>query len=414
MFSARFQSTFNGQRHPGFHSAYAERNSLTSEPENMYTFSATAHLGMRPWEGGEVFFNGEVVQGTPFTGNLVGMGSFSNGEITRAAGENLKYYTQRLFLRQTWNQGGGDEQLSAGLNQFARVVDRDRMVLTLGNFSTLDVFDDNAYAKDPRNQFMNWGNWTYAAYDYAADARGFGWGLALAVHRQDWAYRLGRMTGPLRPNEQETDFQIGAHYGDQVEVEHAHTLLKRPGKLRVLWWRNRGNLARFDDAMAYRLTNPGADAQSILQTRYGEQFKYGLGFNLEQELADNLGGFLRVMKADGQTETHAFTEVDESLSTGILLSGKGWGREDDTLGLAVLVNGLSRERRDYLSAGGISYFIGDGALDYRPERILEGFYRWQLSRLLSVTLDYQRVHNPAYNAERGPVDIFAFRLHSEF
>lgn len=410
----KFQTTYNGQYHPGFRSSYSDVNSLTSGPQNMYTFSTTAHIGVRPWENGELYYNGEVVQGVPFTRNLVGLGGFTNGEITRAAGEELKYYTQRFFLRQTWNQGGGREKVESDFNQLAGVVDRNRVVLTAGNFSTLDVFDDNAYAKDPRTQFMNWGNWTYAAYDYAADARGFGWGFALEWYRDDWVFRLGRMTGPVKPNEQETDFQIGKHYGDQIEVERSHMLNDRPGKLRVLFWRNKANTARFDDALSYRLSHPTADPQTLFQVRNSEQFKYGLGINLEQELSDHVGLFLRAMKADGQTETYAFTEVDESVSTGVLIQGKAWGREKDAVGVALLGNGLSKERRQFLQAGGISYFIGDGGLNYRPETIVETFYSWGAAKGIWISGDYQRIWNPAYNADRGPVNVFAIRLHAEY
>ena len=38
--------------------------------------------------------------------------------------------------------------------------------------------------------------------------------------------------------------------------------------------------------------------------------------------------------ADGQTETYAFTEIDRSLSAGLLLNGARWARAGDTLGLA--------------------------------------------------------------------------------
>ncbi|MEY4592689.1 MAG: hypothetical protein RIR18_1584 [Pseudomonadota bacterium] len=414
MADAKFQTTFNWQRHPSFRANYSGTNSLTNAAENMYTFSTTGHIGIRPWQGGELYYNGEVVEGVPFTRNLVGMGGFTNGEITRAAGETPKYYNQRFFLRQTWNQGGGTESVTSDFNQLAGMVDKNRFVLTVGNFSTLDVFDDNTYAKDPRTQFMNWGNWTYAAYDYAADARGFGWGFAAEWYQDDWTYRIGRMTGPVRPNEQQTDFQIGKHYGDQIEIERAHTLNERPGKLRVLFWRNKANLARFDDALSYRLANPGADAETIFQVRNAEQFKVGLGVNIEQEISDNVGFFMRAMKVDGQTETYAFTEVDESLSTGVLLKGKAWHRENDAVGLAFLSNGLSKERRQFLQAGGMSYFIGDGALNYRPETIVEGFYSWQAAKGFWITGDYQRVWNPAYNADRGPVNIFAVRLHAEY
>ena len=410
--SARYQTTYNWQHHPSFSGGPSTSvKSIVPSAERMYTFSTTAHWGMRPWEGGEVYINPEIASGIPFSSNLVGLGGFTNGEITRAAGSDPKLYLQRLFLRQTWNQGGGTQQIDGDFNQMAGQVDRNRFVLTVGNFSTLDVFDGNAYAKDPRTQFMNWGGWTYAAYDYAADARGFGWGFAGEWYRDDWVFRFGRMTPPKEPNGLQLDFALHRHYGDQVEVEKNYTLADKPGSIKVLAWRNRGVLARFDDARA-ALTAAGQE--SILNVRNAAQVKYGLGINLEQAITDDLGTFLRVMKADGRTETQAFTEVDESLATGLLLKGGQWGRASDTLGLAVMVNGLSPERRRYLEAGGLSYFIGDGSLSYRPETIVETFYSLGISKHVWLTGDYQHIQNPAYNAARGPIDVFALRFHAEY
>ncbi|MFX6846233.1 hypothetical protein ABTH17_19315, partial [Acinetobacter baumannii] len=77
-----------------------------------------------------------------------------------------------------------------------------------------DVVDDNAYAKDPRTQFMNWSNWTYAAYDYAADARGFGWGFVGEWYKDEWVLRFGRMSGPKEPNALPVDLGLARHYGD--------------------------------------------------------------------------------------------------------------------------------------------------------------------------------------------------------
>ena len=153
---AKYQITYNWQTQPAFPSAYEGPNSLVPYREDMYTFSATAFWGMRLWQGSELYINPEVVSGMPFSGDLIGLGGFTNAEITRAGGRVPKLYLQRLFLRQTWNLGGGTEQLESGFNQLAGTVDRNRIVLTIGNFSTLDVFDGNAYAKDPRTQFMNW------------------------------------------------------------------------------------------------------------------------------------------------------------------------------------------------------------------------------------------------------------------
>ena len=411
--SARYQVTYNTQMHPAFRSDVSGLNSMSAAADRMFTFSATAHWGARVWQGGEIYFNPELAAGVPFSGNLVGLGGFTNGEITRAAGTQPKPYLQRLFLRQTWNQGGGQEKVDGDFNQMAGFVDKNRFVLTAGNFSTLDVFDDNAYAKDPRTQFMNWGNWTYAAYDYAADARGFGVGLAGELYRGDWVFRFARMTGPKEPNGLQIDFALAKHYGDQIEIEHAHTWGDQPGKVRVLAWRNRAVLASYSEATAYLQTHPEVK-QSFFDVRKGEKIKYGLGVNLEQALTSQVGYFMRAMKADGRTETYAFTEVDDSISTGVRLAGTLWGRANDVVGVAWLRNGLSKERRQFLEAGGISYFIGDGRLSYQPEQILETFYSWQVKPGAWLTADWQRIQNPGYNALRGPVNVFALRAHAEF
>ena len=420
-YSAKYQVTYNLQRHGPFSSPYSAVNSLTAAEDRMFTLSATAHWGFRPWQDGEIYFNPEVVEGVPFTGSLIGMAGYTNGEITRAAGVSPQYYRQRLFLRQTWNNGGGREVVESDFNQMAGMVDKNRWVLTVGNFSILDVFDDNAYAKDPRTQFMNWGNWTYAAYDYAADARGFGWGATLEWYFDNWALRAGRMTAPIAPNLLPVDMALGRHYGDQVEVERAHTLLGQPGKVRLLAWRDHAVMASFSDATQWleqqRALNPsyqptGPDA--LLAVRDGVKTKFGLGLNVEQAINSDVGYFLRLMRTDGRTETLAFTEADGSLSTGLVFKGGLWQRPDDAVGVAWMRTTLSSDRQNFLKNGGISFFIGDGSLNYAPEQVLECFYSLQMTKGLWLTADYQRMRNPAYNADRGPVNVYAARVHAEF
>jgi high affinity Mn2+ porin len=415
--SARLQVTYNWQKHPAFQAAYTGPNSIIPTSEKMYTFATTAFLGMRLWQGSEVYLDTEFSQGVPFSTNLVGMGGFTNGDITRAAGAKITPYRQRLFLRQTWNNGGESQRTESGVNnQMAGWVDRNRVVLTVGNFSTLDVFDPNTYAKDARTQFMNWGNWTYAAYDYAADARGFGWGFATEWYKDDWVLRFGRMTGPVLPNMLPVDQSIFKHYGDQIEIEHEHSLFGHTGRVRVLGWRDRAKLASFSDALVWLKANPGnyTGPDALLAVRGSEKNKFGVGLNIEQEINSNTGFFMRIMQTDGRTETYAFTEVDGSLSTGVTVKGGAWGRSDDGIGLSLMRNVLSQDRRRFLEAGGISFFIGDGALNYRPENIFEGYYSFGLSKGVWLTADYQRMQNPAFNADRGPIDIYALRFHSEF
>jgi len=188
------------------------------------------------------------------------------------------------------------------------------------------------------------------------------------------------------------------------------------GKLSVLGWRNRAVTASFSEATDYLRAHPGGDPQAFFAVRSGAKTKYGLGLNLEQALSDDVGVFARAMRADGRTETYAFTEIDGSLSLGLLAQGRLWGRAQDSVGIAWMRNRLSAARRGYLAAGGVSYFIGDspGAFRYRPEQGVELFYSVGLRKGLWLTGDLQRIENPAYNALRGPVQVYALRLHAEF
>jgi len=105
--SAHVQMTYNWQKHPAYQAAYSGPNSIMTAAEKMYTFSTTAFFGLRPWQGGEFYFNPEAAQGVPFSTNLVGMGGFTNGEITRAAGTNPILYRQRLFFASNLESGRG-------------------------------------------------------------------------------------------------------------------------------------------------------------------------------------------------------------------------------------------------------------------------------------------------------------------
>jgi hypothetical protein len=408
---ARFQATYVWQGKPPFSAAYSGPHSLSPDREKSYSFTATAALGIRLWSGAEFYFDPELAQGVPLSG-LTGLGGFTNGEIARTSGPDPTLYIARAFIRQTWGLGGGGEQLQSDANQLASTVDRHRIVLTVGNLSVLDVFDDNALSHDPRIQFLNWALMTHGAYDFAADARGYSWGFALEYSFDGWVVRFGRFVQPREPNQLTLDPAIFKHYGDQIEVERAHTLADRPGKLRLLAFRSRAVMSRYQDAID--LATQTAGAPDLNAVRFTEQIKYGFGINLEQNLSDSAGIFARVSWADGATETYAFTEIDRSVSGGLLLRGGGWGRTADSIGIAAARNGISAAHRNYLAAGGLGFFLGDGALRYRPEDILESFYSFKLARELSVSADFQRVFNPGYNADRGPVNVISARLHYGF
>jgi high affinity Mn2+ porin len=409
-YNAHYQATYIWQKKPGFSAPYSGPNSLRPAPESSYSFSATAALGWRAWRGGELYFDPELVQGVPLSG-LTGLGGMTNGEQQKTGGPNPTLYRARLFLRQTWGLGGERVAVESDANQLAGTLDKRRLVLSVGNLALVDLFDNNAFAHDARTQFLNWTLLAHGAYDFAADARGYTSGAAVEYFYDDWALRAGRFMQPAESNGLPLDSRIMRHYGDQIELEHAHAIGGQPGKLRLLAYRNKARMGGFRDALADAPNNGGVP--DVARVR-GERVKTGFGLNAEQNLGEALGLFARASRQDGQTETYSFTEIERSLSAGALVKGTNWGRADDAAAVALARNGLSRAHRDYLAAGGHGAFIGDGKLSYRPEAIVEAYYSVNLAPGAWATLDYQRIANPAYNRDRGPVNVASVRLHAQY
>jgi len=393
--------------HPGFAATNGGAHSLSSQRETGYTLTATLFLGHRLWRGAELFFNPEVLQSTTMSG-LHGLGGLSNGENQKAADAAARIYSARAFLRQTIGLGGSDAPVEAGANQFGGQVSSNRLVVTVGQMALIDVFDNNAFAHDPRTQFFNWALMAGGASDYAADARGYTVGLAVEYYRDDWVMRFGHFAQPKQSNGLALDYRLWAHFGENLEVEHRHTLWGRGGSVRLTPFLNYARMGSFSDALACAPVNPNlADVRR-------DQVKLGFGVGIDQNLTRDLGLFGRYSWNDGRTETYAFAEIDRSLTVGLAMQGRLWFRPRDTIAAAFVQNSLSDSHRDYLAKGGLGNFLGDGWLNYRPERIFEGYYSFAAFAGMWLTLDGQYVMNPGYNADRGPVKFVAVRLHFEY
>ncbi len=196
------------------------------------------------------------------------------------------------------------------------------------------------------------------------------------------------------------------------EIEERHELWGQPGKIKITGFLSRGRAAAFADAIALAaLTGLPADVANV--RRYTS--RPGVSLNIEQQVTDMMGVFLRAGWADGNIEPWDFTDVDRTLSGGVAISGKKWGRPEDTLGIAGIINGISGIHQAYFNAGGLGILIGDGQLPHPGyEEILEAYYSYALSASTRLTADYQFIANPAYNTDRGPVNVFAGRFHWQF
>ncbi len=401
------QTTYLPQGYPGFRALYTGPNSLTPAPQAQATWSNSLFLNVRLWEGGEVYYNPELLQGFGLN-DTVGAGGFPSGEAQKSNFPYPHYNTSRLFLRQTFGFGGEQEELASGPTQLAGKVDVSRLTLQVGKFAVPDIFDGNSYAKDTRKDFMNWSMWAPGAFDYSADKVGLTYGATAELNQKQWALRSGYFLMQSVSNANSFDTKILERGTYVLELETRYSLFSQPGKLRTIAWLN----SAFSGSYRETLNNPALNLD-IAQTRTG-RIKYGYVVSLEQALNDEIGLFGRWSWNDGKTEIMAFTDIDASLSLGASIKGIRWGRPDDVIGIGGAINGLSRDHRDFLAAGGLGLLVGDGALNYRHERILETYYAYALNKQITLTGDYQLITNPAYNADRGPVHVFSGRLHGEF
>lgn len=409
------QSTLIGQAAWPFPAAYSGLNSLYSGFQARDTWSVTGFFGYKPWNGTEFYFDPEPFQGFGLS-QTRGLAGFPNGEALKAGYDYPHYNTARLFVRETFGFGGEQEELEDGQNQVASKVDVSRLTFTLGKLAIPDIFDNNTYSHDPRSSFMNWSLMDAGAFDYAADQKGYSWGTAAEFNQKTWAVRTGYFLEPDVPDGNNIDTRLGQRGQYLLELEERFNIFSQPGKLRLTGWESECYCGSFSETLANPYLDPAtapAGSPGIAATRQ-TRAEYGFIVNLEQAVTNDLGLFARLSWQDGQTEIMAWTDIDESASFGTVLKGTSWGRPDDKIGVAGVVNGLSSEYQAFLAAGGLGINIGDGALDYRPEGILETYYSLSVAKWAALTLDYQFVANPGYNAARGPVSIGAIRFHVEF
>jgi high affinity Mn2+ porin len=409
-FSVHGQGTVVSQHHDVFPAPYTAHMDVPRHEDWKTSVTGTLFIGARlPWAGGEFYLDPEISGGEGI-GGVTGIAGFPNGEISRVTTPEPKVNMARAFLRQTFSLGGQREHIDSDQNQLAGYRDASRFTLTLGKVAAPDFFDNNAYSHDPRTQFLNEGLMENGAWDYPADTRGYAYGGAAELIEPNWALRYGVFTMPKTANGGTIDWNFPKAIGQAIELEERWSIRERPGAVRLMPWLNVAHMGNYGQAIAH----PGPAGPDVTLSRT-YSIKYGLGVSAEQGLTSDLGIFGRLGWNDGHTETFAFTEIDRTASVGLSMKGTRWHRPDDVAGVAVVVNGLAKDHRDYLGAGGHGFIIGDGRLPhYALEEIGEAYYLIKVYDHVFVTGDFQVVDHPAYNRDRGPIVIAGVRVHAEF
>jgi high affinity Mn2+ porin len=410
------QTTFVWQGYPAIRSPYAGLFSLPGSGLGRETFDATLYAGIRLWQGAELWISPEIDQGFGFA-DTHGVAGFPSGESYKLGSSYPYVRMQRGFLRQTINLGGEVEKVDADISQFAGTRTENRLVLTIGKFSVVDIFDTNKYANSPKTDFLNWTLINAGTFDYAGDGWGYTYGAAAEWYQGSWTWRAGVFdlsaapAGGGTPNGGSLDSTF-QQYALIAEIEKRYELWGQPGKLKVTGFLNRGRAGRYQDAITLaQITGEPAD---IIAVR-SYTSRPGVSMNLEQQISDTVGVFARAGWADPNVEPWDFTDVDRTISGGVSINGKNWGRPDDTVGIAGIVNSISGVHQAFFDAGGLGILIGDGQLPNPGlEKIFETYYSYALSPNMRVSFDYQFIANPAYNRNRGPVNTFAGRFHARF
>jgi high affinity Mn2+ porin len=335
-----------------------------------------------------------------------GIEAFPNGEAYRLGTKLPNITPARAFIRQTIGLGGQQEAVEDDQLQLAGRQNVSRLTLTAGEMSALDIFDNNTYAHDPRTQFMNWALVGNEAWDYPANSLGYETGFAAELNQPLWALRYGFFQPPRVSNGMAQDAHYLDAWGMVTELERRWAIGSHRGAIRFLAYLNQAHMGSYSDALSV----PGTD---IALTR-AYRHKYGFCLNFEQEIAPNVGLFGRAGWSDGRTESWAYADVDQTASLGLSLKAAFWGRPNDTLGVAGIVNGITKIHQEFLEAGGTGILAGDGALTYGLEKTMEIYYDFEIWKGLHAALDCQYVVDPAYNRDRGPVPVLGARLHWEF
>jgi high affinity Mn2+ porin len=198
-----------------------------------------------------------------------------------------------------------------------------------------------------------------------------------------------------------------------VELELRPLIVKdRKTVFLFLSYVNHANMGSYRQAVQAFLNGTMAQPDIVASRQQG-RIKYGFGFNFMHELTRNMRAFGRVGWNEGQNESFAYTEVNQSVELGGDWRAEPWHRPWDKFGLTFMSNAISRAHQNYLALGGQGFLLGDGRLTYARENILEGYYNAHLWRGLYLSPNLQFIVHPGYNQDRGPVLVGGLRLHLE-
>jgi hypothetical protein len=406
-----------------FHSTYEGTNSFRNSAEYKTSMIGTLYSAWRPTHS--IRYNTDLILDVESAGGrglsqALGLAGFTNLDVVRNPNLGSKPYLARYQIHQTFGFTNKTTSQEPGFFALAPSVPLRRVEVRIGKLTLPDFFDINGPGGDSHLQFMNWTVDNNGAWDYAADTRGYTVGGIAEYDDRSWSIRYGLLAMPTVANGIDMDWAFSRAHGQNGEFELRHSFVKqRKGVTRLLFYANRAHMGTYREAVDAFLNGSdsgkyGITVPSIVLHEHFSALKYGMGYNTEQEVTENLRVFGRFGWNEGQHESFAYTEVDQTVELGADYAGTRWRRPVDKIGLTYVSNAIKRDHQNYLKLGGRGFLLGDGNLNYGRENIFEGYYTWHFWRGLSYSLDVQHIGNPGYNRDRGPVWVGSVRAHVDF
>ena len=406
-----------------FHSPYQGKNSFISRGEYKTSMVGTLYTALRPTRSirynTDFVFDLEAAEGRGLS-EAYGLAGFTNLDVVRNPNLGKAPYIARYQVHQVIGLTSETVAQTPGFFAVAPSVPARRLDFRIGKLTLPDFFDANSVGTDSHLQFMNWTVDNNGAYDYAADTRGYTVGGMTEYDDRAWSIRYGIFAMPTVANGINLDWAFSRAHGQNGEFEARHSwIANRKGVTRLLFYANRAHMGTYREAVEDFLNgsdtaNYGVTVPTITLHEHFSALKYGMGYNTEQELTENLRVFGRFGWNEGQHESFAYTEVDQTVELGADYAANRWHRPADKLGLAFVSNAIKADHQHYLELGGLGFLLGDGKLNYGRENIEEGYYTVHTWRGMFYSLDVQHIDDPGYNRDRGPVWVGSLRAHVDF
>ncbi|HMF98672.1 MAG TPA: carbohydrate porin, partial [Vicinamibacterales bacterium] len=358
-----------GQAHGEFDSPYEGEHSLRAIDERALSRLWTVFAGVQLPHHADVLVAIESAGGHGIS-DALGLAGFTNLDVVRNPDLGATPYLARAMIHVSIPLTSETASASRGPFTLAPTVPVRRLDIRAGKLGIVDFFDVNAVGSDSHLQFTNWAVDNNGAYDYAADTRGYTYGLIVEYITPRWSIRGAEALMPTVANGIDLDWHLAQSRGENVEVElHEWPRLV----LRLVGYANHANMGSYEEAID--AFHSGLDPVPDIEAhRRAGRVKYGVGANAEYSLGGGVRLFGRTGWNSGDTESFAYTEVNDTAAFGGDISGGRWHRSADRVGAAFVSNGLSSVHREYLRLGGLGFLLGDGNLRYGRETIVESYY----------------------------------------